>query len=105
MQERLIELQLQRGLLLERIASQRRTLALQMQPVARTLHVGDQLRSWVDQSKLFALRHPLTVTAMVAAVVLLRPAGVLRWARRGFFAWRTVNAVRSALPGFLSRLF
>jgi len=91
--------------LLERIANQRHTLALQIRPVTRSLHVGDQVRSWLDQGKLFALRYPLTLAAVVAVVVVLRPAVVLRWTRRGFFAWRTFTAVRSALPSFLSRLF
>lgn len=103
MQERLIELQLQRGRLLERIAQQRRTLAVQTRPVTRALHVGDRLVDGFDRCKWFALQHPLTVTAVVGALVILRPATVMRWARRGFIAWRTWGAMRTALPGFLSR--
>ncbi|MCB2039589.1 MAG: hypothetical protein H6929_21405 [Rhodoferax sp.] len=104
MQARLIELQLQRGRLLERIAHQRRALADQSQPVAHVLHVGDRLAEVVAQGKVFVLRHPLAVAAVVGALVVLRPAGVWRWSRRGFFAWRTWTAMRAALPAFLSRL-
>ncbi len=103
MQQRLIELQLLRGRLLERIAHQRRNLSVQVQPIARTLHVGDRVVEAVDQVKRFALEHPLVVAAVVGAIMVLRPAGVLRWTRRGFFAWRTWATVRGALPGFLLR--
>ncbi len=103
MQQRLIELQLQRGRLLERIANQRHALALQTRPVARALRVGDRVSSFADQCKLFALQHPLAVAAVVGAVVVLRPARVLRWTRRGFFAWRTWASVRTALPSFVAR--
>jgi hypothetical protein len=103
MQQRLIELQLQRGRLLERIANQRHVLAVQTRPVTRALHVGDRMSSFADQCKLFALQHPLAVAAAVGAVVFLRPTGVLRWTRRGFFAWRTWASVRTALPGFVAR--
>lgn len=104
MQKRLIELQLQRGRLLERIAHQRQSLAVQARPVARTLHVGDRVNGWLQQGKLFALQHPLAVAGAVAVVVVLRPTAVLRWTRRGILAWRTWVAVRGAIPGFLTRL-
>ena len=103
MQKRLIELQLQRGRLLERIAHQRQALSVQVRPVSHALHVGDRLADWLNRCKLFALQHPLTMTAVAGTVVILRPATVMRWTRRGFFAWRTLGAVRTALPAFLSR--
>ena len=104
MQRRLIELQQQRGRLLERIASQRTTLAVHTRPLARTLQVGDRLDGWWQQCKQFAVRHPLAVAGVVGAVVILRPATVLHWTRRSLVAWRTWTAVRQALPGFLTRL-
>ncbi len=103
MQQRLIDLELQRGRLLERIDQQRRTLAVQVQPVSRALHVGDRLADWFAQCRQFALQYPLAVAAAVGIVIVLRPAVVLRWSRRGLLAWRTWGAVRAALPGFVSR--
>ena len=103
MQNRLIELQLQRGRLLERIAHQRMTLAMQARPAARALHVGDRLTDWLDRCRQFALQHPVAVAAAVGTVIVLRPSGVMRWTRRGLFAWRSWNALRGALPGFASR--
>lgn len=103
MQERLNELHLQRGRLLERIAQQRQTLAVQVRPIAHTLHVGDRLSDWITQAKLFALQHPLSVAMAVGTVVVLRPARVLRLARRSFFAWRTWTTLRASLPALVAR--
>ncbi len=104
MQKRLIELQLQRGRLLERIANQRATLALQTRPLARSLHVGDRLESWLRRCTQIAVQHPVAVATVIGAMVVLRPTAVLRWTRRGFVAWRTWMTLRRALPGFLARL-
>lgn len=104
MQKRLNELRLQRGRLLERIAHQRDTLARQAHPLARGLRVGERLDNWFQQCKQVALQHPVAVVTVVGAVVILRPAFVLRWTRRGFIAWRTWLALRRDLPGFLTRL-
>lgn len=103
MQKRLIELQLQRGRLLERIAHQRRALAADIVPVAHTLQLGDRVSDLLAQGKRFVLEHPLAVAAVVGTAVVLRPAGVLRWSRRGFLAWRSWRALRASLPGFLAR--
>lgn len=103
MQERLIELQRQRARLLERAAHERRLLAVQLQPVARVLQVSDRLADLFAQCRRFALQHPLAVAAVVGTVLVLRPAGTLRWARRGLVAWRSWNALRGALPTVLSR--
>ncbi len=103
MQQRLIELQLQRGRLLERIAHQRLTLTEQAAPVARTLHLRNRLAQMASDGKQFAVDHPLLVAAAVGTVVVLRPGTVLRWTRRGFLTWRTWTALRSVLPTTLSR--
>ncbi len=103
MQQRLIELQLQRGRLLERIASQRRGLSQAGAPVAHALRFGDRLSEWAERGKRYALEHPLVVCAAVAALVVLRPTGAARLARRGFLLWRTWTTLRAALPGFLTR--
>lgn len=103
MQDRLTELLVQRGRLLERIAQQRQQVAVQVQPVARTLQVGDRLTDIFTQCKRFALQHPLVVAAAVATVVVLRPAGAWRLASRGLLAWRTWTTLRASLPGLLGR--
>ncbi len=102
MQQRLIELQLQRGRLLERIAHQRNTLGQQTEPVVRVLHLGDRVAGIASECKRTVIANPLTTAAVLGAVLLLRPRRVLRWAQRGFFAWRSWKTLRSAFGGYLS---
>lgn len=102
MQQRLIELQLQRGRLLERIANQRAALARQSRPLTGALHVGDRVSEIARDCKRTALEHPLTLALAIGVVVVIRPRTVLRWARRGFVAWRSWSAIRSALSRYLA---
>ena len=103
MQQRLIELQLQRGRLLERIANQRHDLAQAGAPVAFALHVGDRISDWIDRGKRFSLAHPVAVGLAVLVLVVLRPTGAVRWTRRGFMLWRTWTTFRATVPAFLTR--
>lgn len=47
-------------------------------------------------------RHPLLPVASLVALLVARPRGVLRWARRGFFAWQALRKLRTALAVKLS---
>ncbi len=47
-------------------------------------------------------RHPLLPVASLVALMVARPRGVLRWARRGFFAWQALRRLRTALEVKLS---
>ena len=102
MQQRLIELQLQRGRLLERIAHQRNALGQQTEPAARVLHLGDRVADIAGEVKRTVIENPLTTAAFLGVVVVIRPRAVLRWAQRGFFAWRSWNTVRSALAHYIT---
>lgn len=102
MQQRLIELQLQRGRLLERIAQQRDTLAQQTAPVSRVLHIGDRVADIVRDCKRTVIQNPLTTAAVLGAVVVMGPRRVLRWSQRGFLAWRSWNTVRSAFARYIT---
>jgi hypothetical protein len=96
MQQRLIELQLQRGRLLERIANQRAQLAHHAEPVDRLLHLGDRAAAIARECKRTAIEHPLTLAVAVGAVLVFRPRTVWRWTRRGF------GAIRSALARYVA---
>ncbi|MCP5280755.1 MAG: YqjK-like family protein [Rhodoferax sp.] len=102
MQQRLIELQLQRGRLLERIANQRAQLAHHAEPVDRLLHLGDRAAAIARECKRTAIEHPLTLAVAVGAVLVFRPRTVWRWTRRGFLAWRSFGAIRSALARYVA---
>ena len=78
-----LELQLRRQQLQTRNGLLRDRLAQQMQPLAAPLAVADGLRQawrWIKQ-------HPEVPLAGVAALALLRPSRVLRWASRLWWAW------------------
>ena len=78
-----LELQLRRQQLQARNAVLRDRLAQQMQPLAAPLAMADSLRHawrWITQ-------HPELPLAGVAALALLRPRRMLRWASRLWWAW------------------
>ncbi len=104
MQERLIELHQQRGRLLERIAQQRQTLALQFEPLRAPLALPERLAQKFRQGQQFVLEHPYVVTTAVLAIAVFRPGFAWRWARRGLVAWRTWRTLRGLLPGAVSDL-
>lgn len=102
MQARLTELHQQRGRLLERIAHQRVTLATQVVPLAGPLALPERLAHLVQNGKLFVRQHPYLVGSGIAAVVLLKPRSVWRWAQRGLLVWRTWRSVRGLLPAMVT---
>ena len=101
MQKKLIELHQQRGRLLERIASQRQLLLQKMAPLQAALDVSDRTTRLVQDAKVFVQNHLLGVALTIAAIVVFRPRTVLRWTRRGLFAWRTWRGLHTLVPGFL----
>ncbi len=85
-----IELALRRGDLRARCARQRDDLAEQSWPVERLLTGVDRVTaagSWVRD-------HPKPVLGFLAGLLVLRPRRAWRWAKRGFFLWRSWSAIR-----------
>lgn len=99
--QRLLELHLQRGRLQERIAAQRLLLAQQYAPVERVLHVARNVKLAARAGLIYLLQHPVATCAMVAGAVLLRPRSVWRWGVRAVFMWRTWRTVRGAASKLL----
>ncbi|MGA7178699.1 MAG: YqjK family protein [Thiobacillaceae bacterium] len=97
MQKKLIELHLQRGRLIERIALQRSTLARQIAPVRVACDTTDRVLTAVRDSVNFIQRHPLEVAAFAAALFVMKPRRVWRWLQRGFFVWQGWGALRGRL--------
>jgi len=100
MEKRLIELHQQRGRLIERIATQRGTLARQLAPVRTTLDTTDRALAAVRDSACYLRQHPAAVAVLAVALFALKPRMLWRWLQRGFFVWRSGRALR----GLLSRL-
>ncbi|WP_319242276.1 YqjK family protein [uncultured Propionivibrio sp.] len=105
MMQRLNELHLERGKLLERITTQRYVLINEVQPIRATLdradHVIAAARSGIETVK----RYPALAGVAAALVCILNARRAFRLARRGFFLWRTWRSLRERLlmsgwPGF-----
>lgn len=88
MNPRLVDLYQQQGRLLERIATQRQALGVQMLPVQRAVHGVDAALQALQRSASYLRSHPLVVATAVAALVIFKPRWVWVWSRRGFFVWR-----------------
>jgi hypothetical protein len=88
MNRNLTELHLQRGRLIERCATQRRTLTHQLTPVRTACQTADRTLAAVRTTILYVQQHPAGVAAFVTALLVLRPRRVWGWLQRGFFLWR-----------------
>ena len=100
MDQRLIDIGIRRGRLIERIARQRALLGEQLQPVRSVLDATDRSIAGVRSGIAYLRQHPTIIVAAVALLVVLKPRRVWRWAQRGFVVWRTWRALRSQLAAF-----
>lgn len=104
MNKNLADLYLQRGQLLERIASQRLVLARQLEPLQQAAETGGRVLALLRDGLQSLKNNPLPVLLAVAVLVLLKPRRTWRWLQRGLFVWRRWRVLRSWLPtSLLSR--
>lgn len=94
------DLALQRGRLLERIATQRRQLHEDLQPFCTALQTVDQVVAVAQAGAAYVRAHPRAVGMLVGAFVLLRPRRAWRWARRGVVFWRIWRRMRQEIGAF-----
>lgn len=94
MNERLIDLYVQRGRLRERIGAQRSQLARELAPLGSALQTVDRTRALLHQAQVWLAAHPAVVTAAVVAVLMWRPRAVFRSVRWGFLTWRRWGRLR-----------
>lgn len=99
MDERQIELYVQRGRLRERISAQRTQLARELAPLSDALLAVDRTQARVRQAQTWLATHPGVVAAAVVAVLVWRPLAVFRAARWGFSAWRSWSRARDWWAG------
>jgi len=98
MNSRLVDLYLQQGRLLERIAVQRADLRRQLAPIARSAQRADAALTVLQQSIQTLRRHPLTVAAALTLVILLKPRRAWAWGVRGLWLWRQWQRLQPWLP-------
>ena len=94
MNQRLNDLHLQRGRLLERIATQRVTLSLELEPVVAKLETTDRLLARVHAAIDYLKTHPAVVALTFAALLITKPRRTLRWSRRAYAVWQTWLVLR-----------
>lgn len=101
MRNSLIELQQQRGRLIERIAQQRAALARELAPLKAACGAADAAlataRSAFHHTTEFVRRHPAAAAGLAAALLAFRPRRTVRWLGRALFAWRSWRSLRSWL--------
>jgi hypothetical protein len=95
--QELIDLAVERGRLLERISSQRQSLAQQLLPLGEAMATADRVVAGARQCGDYFKRHPEWVATGVAVLVILRPSRIWRWSSRAFLAWRTWRILRREL--------
>lgn len=98
MSKSLADLQLERCQLLERIASQRVALRVQLAPWQKASALGDRAFAVFRSAIQYVRDRPVAALVAVSALVLLRPRSALRWVQRGLFVWRSWRAVRAWVP-------
>lgn len=99
------DLALQRGRLLERIATQRRQLGEDLQPLGAALRAGDRAMAGVQAGAAYVKAHPRSVALLAGVLLLWRPRRAWRWLKRGFVVWRAWRALRRQLGAFEQHRF
>lgn len=90
MNNRLLELALQKQRLQYRSGEQRQELAKGLKPLASVFSVAEAVRGgvrWVHE-------HPAISTGVLVAIIVARPRIAVRWARRAWLAWQVWRKVR-----------
>lgn len=104
MNKSLFELLQQRGRLLERIASQRATLAHQLVPLQNASDASSRVFALLRGGLEYLKSHPLPVALAVLALVLLKPRRAWRVLQGGLLLWRRWRVLRAWVPtSLLSR--
>lgn len=103
MNQRSIEIAVQRGRLIERIAVQRAALGMQLKPVSHALGIVDRVVVATRAGASYVRQHPAIVGGLAALLAVIRPRRAWRWGRRGFVAWRSWRAIRERFHVLESR--
>jgi hypothetical protein len=102
MSKSLVELQRQRGQLIERIAHQRAVLAREAAPLKVACDTTDWVlataRDILHLASELIRRHPAATAGLVAALIALKPRRVVRWLGRTIVVWRSWRSLRLWLP-------
>ncbi len=97
MNPKLIELALKKQRLQLQAAAQRVMILQALESASPAFGAAQKIRAGLRWAK----SHPEWLAGIGVALLVARPRGFFRWARRGFFAWQTVRRLRGAIESVL----
>jgi hypothetical protein len=97
MNPKIVELALKKQRLQLEAAAQRVMILQALESAVPAFGIAEKVRSgW-----RWAKAHPEWMAGIGVALLVARPRAFFRWARRGFFVWRTLRKLRSAVESLL----
>ena len=92
-----VELALKRQRLQLQAAAQRVMIMQALESAAPAFGAAEKVRSGLRWAKA----HPEWLAGIGVALLVARPRAFFRWAKRGFFVWRSLHRLRGAVESIL----
>lgn len=97
MNPKAVELALKKQRLQLQAAAQRVVILRALETTFPAFGAAEKIRAGLRWAKA----HPEWLVGIGVALLVARPRGFFRWARRGFFAWQSLRRLRMAVESVL----
>ena len=97
MNRKAVELALKKQRLQLQAAAQRVMILQVLESTSPAFGAAEKIRSGLRWAKA----HPEWLVGIGVALLVARPRGFFRWARRGFFVWQSLRRLHIAVDNFL----
>ena len=97
MNPKIVELALKKQRLQLQAAAQRVMIMQALESAAPAFGAAEKVRSGLRWAKA----HPEWLAGIGVALLVARPRAFFRWAKRGFFVWRSLHRLRGAVESIL----
>jgi len=97
MNPKIVELALKKQRLQLQAAAQRVMIMQALESASPAFGVAEKVRSGVRWAK----SHPEWLAGIGVALLVARPRAFFRWAKRGFFVWRSLRRLRGVVESIL----